>query len=280
MTWCVVAAGVAFATAGIAAWWNRRVRGFLPDDLPRAGRKQHARPVPLAGIVLVPAVAWWLVAAERWWLLGAMGLAAGTGFVDDWRKERGDGLDWRWKAAGLFAASAAGIAAFVSAGAPWWLLASALLFVFVVTNATNFLDNTDGVACALAATSLIVLGGASDEYAAVGFAALGFLPWNWPRARLFLGDSGAYALGLATGVAAVDRCFGTSHATPLFAVTVQLVDFVQVVMARLVIGHPPWVGDRRHLTHVVQNLGVPARWIAPLFAAIALTFALVGRTMR
>jgi len=278
MTWCVLAAGVAFVGAGVAAWWNRRVRGFLPDDPPRPGRKQHERPVPLAGIVLVPATAWWLVAAERWWLLAAMAIAAITGFADDWRKERGDGIDWRTKAAGLVVASAVGCLATTNPIEPWWAVLAIALFVFVVTNATNFLDNTDGVAAALAATSLLVLGNGADEYAAVGFAALGFLPWNWPRPRLFLGDAGAYALGLATAVAVADRGVGGATAWPLLAVFVQLADFVQVVIARLVIGHPPWVGDRRHLTHVAQNLGVPRVWIAPLFAIVALLVAVAGRS--
>ena len=107
---------------------------------------------------------------------------------------------------------------------------------------------------------------------AAAWSALAFLPWNWPRPRLFLGDSGAYALGLLVG----------AHSLPwanhqLAAVAVQCADFVQVVVARLVLGVPPWVGDRRHLTHVVQNLGLPRIAVAPLFAAIAAALAFGAR---
>ena len=263
-----VAAGAAFAAAGIAAWFNSRVRGFLPDDPPRPGRKQHQRSLPLAGIVLVPAMAPWLIAAERWWLLCAMGIAAVTGFVDDWKKERGDGLGWRTKAIGL--AMASGALAIGDFGDRGWSVVAVLLLVVVVTNATNVLDNTDGVAAALSATSLLVVSGGVGEYAAIGFAALGFLPWNWPRPRLFLGDSGAFALGVAAGVAVADRAVTAADPAWLWAIAVQLADFVQVVFARLVLGLPPWVGDRRHLTHIVRNLGVPGVLIAPMFAAVAL----------
>jgi UDP-GlcNAc:undecaprenyl-phosphate GlcNAc-1-phosphate transferase len=261
-----LAAATSFLTIAAAAWCNRAVLGWLPDDPPRPGRKQHARPIPLVGIVLVPAAAPWFVASGEWWLLLAVCTAAATGFVDDRRKEHDSGLDWRAKALGLVVAAAIGSAGIVSPlDAPWTFVAT-LGLVFVLTNATNFLDNTNGTAAALAAVSLLALdrqGGAG----ALGFAALGFLPWNWPRARLFLGDAGAYTLGLALGVAAARGVLGDGRA--LWAVAVQLADFVQVVAARLWLGVPPWVGDRRHLTHIAQNLGVPAIAVAPLFAALA-----------
>jgi UDP-N-acetylmuramyl pentapeptide phosphotransferase/UDP-N-acetylglucosamine-1-phosphate transferase len=262
---------IAFAAVAAGAWCNRRVVGWLPDDLPRPGRKQHGRPVPLAGILLLPAVAPWLAAAGEWWLLAAAVLATAVGFLDDRGKERESDLDWRWKTAGL--ALAAGCAATAVAppdAAPWqWLLAAGL--VFAVGNATNFLDNADGVAATLSAVSLLLLGRGEPAAAAAGFAALGFLPWNWPRSRLFLGDSGAYLLGVCAGAFAARQVM--AQPLQLLCVGVQLADFTQVITARLVLGLPPWVGDRRHLTHIAQNVGVPRLWVAPLFAVVALSAA-------
>lgn len=271
------AAALALVLVAIGTWCNRRWFGWLPDDLPRAGRKQHRRPMPLAGVLLVPAALPWLLAARSWWLLAGFVLAAAIGFVDDWQKERDRDFDWRWKGLGLGLAAALAAAGIVppleAPGA--WLVAAAV--VFVLTNATNFLDNTDGVATALAAVSLLVLGtvDGSGVAVALGFAALGFLPWNWPQPRAFLGDAGAYALGLATGVFAA----GAARLEPvwLLAVAVQLADFGQVVFARLWLGLPPWVGDRRHLTHIAQNLGLPRHAVAPMFAAVALLLALAAR---
>ncbi|MBL9076079.1 MAG: hypothetical protein JNL08_01165 [Planctomycetes bacterium] len=268
-----LAAASTCACTALAAWCNRRWVGWLPDDLPRPGRKQHARPIPLAGIVLVPALAPWLAAAHAWLLAGLV-LAGVVGFVDDWHKERGVDFDWRKKGLGLAVASAAAATDVVLPhAAPWTWLATAG-FVFVLTNATNFLDNTDGVATALAATSLLVLGAADAAAAVVGGAALGFLPWNWPRPRLFLGDSGAYALGLATGAFAARAA--AVQPVLLATVALQLADFVQVVTARLWLHLPPWVGDRRHLTHIAMNLGLPRPAVAPVFAATALLLGLLA----
>src|SRR5688572_25252377 len=126
-----VAAAASFAALALGVWCNRRIVGWLPDDPPRPGRKQHGRPVPLAGVLLLPAVAPWLIEAQAWWLCGAVALATATGFVDDRGKEKGRDLDWRWKTLGLSAAAACA-ATFVAPPLeqPWsWLGAAALIFV-------------------------------------------------------------------------------------------------------------------------------------------------------
>jgi UDP-N-acetylmuramyl pentapeptide phosphotransferase/UDP-N-acetylglucosamine-1-phosphate transferase len=266
-----VATAASCAAVALGVFCNRRLVGWLPDDPPRPGRKEHGRPVPLAGVLLLPAIAPWLVAAAAWWLLAGAALAAVTGFVDDHGKERGRDLDWRRKAFGLAVASAWAAVAVAPPQLDAWTWLGVTAFVFVLANATNFLDNADGVAASLSATSLLVLAAGEPLAAAAGFAALGFLPWNWPRAHVFLGDAGAYLLGICTGTfAAAAALREPSH---LLAVAVQLADFAQVVAMRVLLGLPPWVGDRRHLTHIAQNIGVPRIALAPLFAAIALALA-------
>lgn len=250
---------------------NRRWIGWLPDDPPRPGRKQHLRPIPLAGVLLVPAIAPWLVAGQAFWALAAVLVAAAVGFLDDRGKERERELGWRSKAVGLAVAAAAAATAVVdpfAAPATWLTL---VLFAFLLTNAVNFLDNTDGVAASLAAVSLLTASGGSGWAGAAGFAALAFVPWNWPRPRLFLGDAGAYALGVLAAITVGPRF--TADWRALAWVAVPVADFVQVVIARCWLALPPWVGDRRHLTHVVQNLGLPRVATAPLFAALALAIA-------
>jgi UDP-N-acetylmuramyl pentapeptide phosphotransferase/UDP-N-acetylglucosamine-1-phosphate transferase len=255
--------------AGLAWFSNRRLVGWLPDDVPGAGRKQHRRPTPLAGIALLPVLVGWLLLGEDWWLAGAAAIAGFAGWLDDRGKALGRELSWRTKTLLLLLAAAlAANACADPAGEPQrWLLAIGL--AFVLANATNFLDNTDGVCCALSAASLLLLGG---DTAACGWAALGFLPWNWPWPLLFTGDCGALALGIVAGAAASRAAAG--DVALLLAVSVQLADFVQVVTARLCLGLPPWVGDRRHLTHIAMNLGVPRWLVAPLFAG-----ALLGLTL-
>ena len=60
---------------------------------------------------------------------------------------------------------------------------------------------------------------------------------------------------------------------------VQIIDFVQVVTARLWLGIAPWHGDRRHLTHIVQNQGLRPVLVAPLFFLLALGCGLSARWM-
>jgi UDP-N-acetylmuramyl pentapeptide phosphotransferase/UDP-N-acetylglucosamine-1-phosphate transferase len=270
-----IAAAITCAALAAATWLNRAVIGCLPDDPPRPGRKQHSRPIPLAGIVLLPVVLPWLLWLGEWWLAVAATIAAGTGYYDDRGKEHGRDLDWRWKALGLGFASLAAAAAAVDPSQQPLAFLGITALAFVLTNATNFLDNTDGVCASLSAASLLCLSQGHGAAAIVGFAALGFLPWNWPRANLFLGDAGAYLLGIVTS-AMVARA-AVLDARALLAIAVQLADFVQVVSARIVLGLPPWVGDRRHLTHIVQNLGLPKIAVAPVFAAIGALLAMLAR---
>src|SRR5690606_28433948 len=100
---------------------------------------------------------------HAWLPLAAIVIATATGFDDDRRKERAGplddgGLDWRIKAIGL--AVAAGLIAATAAHpiTDPGFFAIAFGLTFVLTNAVNFLDNTDGVAASLAASSLLCLG--------------------------------------------------------------------------------------------------------------------------
>jgi UDP-N-acetylmuramyl pentapeptide phosphotransferase/UDP-N-acetylglucosamine-1-phosphate transferase len=296
------AAPLACCLIGAGYYVHCRVRGFLPEDVPGIGRKQHERSTPLAGIALLPALLLWPIANGQWVLAAATLSLAVLGHVDDLRKARG-GLPWQAKTLVLALATAA-VAAQHAGYSLSFAFAAAFALAFVLVNATNFLDNTNGACAAITAGS--ILGNFSvpgwywaSQQTYLGWAALGFLPWNWPRARVFLGDAGAYALGI--GLA--DQALGNLPLGSLSASTnavqvsrtwdywplgvllvlpfaVQLIDFVQVVTARLWLGIAPWHGDRRHLTHIVQNHGLRPVLVAPLFFLISLGCGLSVRWMK
>lgn len=276
-------AAASLGGAVLALWVHRRVRGFLPEDPPGPGRKRHPRPTPMLGAwpaLVACACAW---SADARWLAASTALACACGLGDDLRKARGQGgLDWRIKAIVLSAAAGLGVVELGIAGlggaelgsveAQRAVLLGALLFG--VINAVNFLDNQDGVALALGGVGLASIALRDGDPLAAGLTAtwLAFLPLNWPRARSFLGDAGAYALGAGLGVLAL-RPLAVDGPAQLWRALAPLaviaLDFVQVVIVRLVIGHAPWKGDRRHLTHLLLLAGLPRALIAPVLAVIA-----------
>lgn len=256
--WLFALLGAAVVRTAILV--HTKVIGFLPED-PPAPRKPKPWPLPMVGWLLgIVALAVVLACNGTlcWVGAGALALAAGT--IDDFAKRRG-GLAWWIKAVLLLGSSA--LAAFALDRPAW----SAVLFLFVIVNAVNFLDNTDGVALAVAAVPLGVAA-APHGLGCLGALFLGMLPFNWPNSKVILGDGGAYVLGLGLGSAALVQ---RDLAAGLGLVVVPLLDFLQVVGARLWLGYAPWIADRRHLTHILIHAGLPAAWIAPLFGLLALT---------
>jgi UDP-GlcNAc:undecaprenyl-phosphate GlcNAc-1-phosphate transferase len=148
----------------------------------------------------------------------------------------------------------------------------ALAFTVVLVNAANFLDNTDGVAVAVCGLGLLAASGGAGAFACAGYAFLGILPLNWPRPILYPGDGGALPLGLLLAAAALERATVTGPALDWRALAapaaIPLLDFCQVVAARLWLGYAPWVADRRHLTHVAIALGVPAVLVMPTLVVL------------
>lgn len=255
-------------------WAYRRGRDVLPEDCPRPGRKRHGRPTPMAGIAPALAAALCFGLADLPFLAAAVAVAAATGFGDDLRKNRHDGLGWKLKAAGLLVASGLVVQGTLGLDAvPWPTALGFVVATFVCVNATNFLDNMHGVATAVAGTGLVLVAADGLSIAAPLAAVwLVFLPFNWPNGRAFLGDAGAYALGTSLAGVALLAADGRPL-TALAPTSVLFLDFTQVICARLYLGYAPWIGDRRHLSHLLLGQGVPLPLVAPTLAALA---ALIG----
>lgn len=130
-------------------------------------------------------------------------LVALVGWVDDHRPLS----PWSRLAVHAAAAALLAVAAALQPGAAPWLPVATALGALVLVNAWNFMDGIDGLAgsqAALAALALSML--ASPSWAWLGLAVVaatsGFLPFNLPRARIFMGDVGSGAVGYAlAGVA-------------------------------------------------------------------------------
>ncbi len=265
------------------------------------GHKAHASSTPLLGGVAIAAgaalgVVVFLPTAMREDIAGlsAIGLGAAiilvAGLLDDVR-----GLLPRHKfgwqvgaatAAGLCLALLGVRLSLYLQWPPVPIIILTVLWVIWITNAVNFLDNMNGLCAglgAVAAGSLAAVNFRSGELAvalsaaALGGACLGFLPYNWPRARIFLGDTGSMFIGFTLAALSVMGVY-TREAqvpvlalfTPLFVLAIPVLDSVLVTVLRLRIGQPPWVGDRRHISHRLVQRGMrPAAAVAVLWANAA-----------
>ncbi len=150
-------------------------------------------------------------------------------------------------------------------------------FWFVgMMNTANWLDGLDGLAAgvtAIAAVFLFIhfvrLGQLSlaPLPLAVAGACLGFLPFNFYPARLYMGDSGATFLGYCLAVLAIIG--GAKMATALLVLGTPIVDVAWVIIFRLVRGHSPAQADRVHLHHRLQDLGLSPPQVAGLFYGLS-----------
>lgn len=182
------------------------------------------------------------------------------------------------------------------AGGPWLSITLTILWLVGVTNAMNFIDNMDGLcgsvsaiagACFLAAALLSGQWFVAAVLALLVGACLGFLVWNVPPARLFMGDSGSLVLGFTLAFLTV-RCTyigteGTSAAgawygvfMPVMVLAIPLYDFVTVTLVRLSQGKSPFVGDMQHLSHRLVKRGLSKRAAVGVIAGLTLVIGLGG----
>lgn len=186
----LLAAAVLLGLGG--AWWVSR-SGRL-DPLERRRLHTVATPrgggigIALAGVLgaLLAALALEAGPMRVVYLGCATGLfAAAVGGA--WEDRRGLGARWRLC---LHLLAAALIVLTTQAQAPWWLQLLLIVGMAGLINLVNFMDGAHG----LIGLQGVVVGLALDD-PMLAAACLGFLPMNFPRARVFLGDVGSYAIG-------------------------------------------------------------------------------------
>ncbi len=212
----------AVVTAGARVYLVRR--GVM--DRPNL-RSSHAMPVPRGGglsivLVFLSAVAW-LVAkhaapADLGLALVGGGIAIGVvGFLDDrFRLAPWPRLVVHILAAGwaVWCLNAAHPVQLRDRGdfLAWIGLGGVLVGLVWLTNLFNFMDGIDGLAgmeaaCVSGLGAILLLRNGSPDYAqvagALAAASLGFLVWNWPPAKIFMGDVGSGFLGFTLGVLAI-----------------------------------------------------------------------------
>jgi Fuc2NAc and GlcNAc transferase len=261
-------------------------------DVPNE-RSSHLAPIPrggglaiaavvLAGVVLLR-VTVGLPVGVSLAITGGGGLVALVGWLDDRigltapvrLAAQVVAAAWAlWWLGGLSVLTIGATAA--KLGLPGDLLA--LVTIIWATNITNFMDGIDGLAASevttVAWSGALLLAGVDAPLAAlaalVGGAALGFLPWNWKPARIFMGDVGSGFLGFVLAVLAI----ATERAGALPALVWLLLYAVFAFDATVTIVRRAWRGERwyaAHRSHAYQR-AVQAGWSHARVTSAVLAF--------
>jgi UDP-GlcNAc:undecaprenyl-phosphate/decaprenyl-phosphate GlcNAc-1-phosphate transferase len=275
--------------AGVA-----RRRGWF--DRPNA-RKVHQEPIPrLGGVGIFVA---FLVSALAWTLLGpslfpgswtpvftlralvavaAVAIMSGVGLVDDFSNLPALlKLGLQIAAAALvtvggYVVPLAGSGSSLAVRILAWVLTMGWLVG--VTNAVNLVDGMDGLAGGFACIASLSLGATAllhgNAPVAVIAAALlgavgGFLIFNFPPARIFMGDSGSYLLGFSLALIPLMGARGTASLgfllAPLIVLSLPILDTFAAIARRAGRRLPLHTPDKEHIHHVLLALGLKEKTI-------------------
>ncbi|MGE5543129.1 MAG: glycosyltransferase family 4 protein [Bacillota bacterium] len=247
-------------------------------------RSVHTHPIPHLGgvaiylgfltatLALVPRPA-----SEVWGSLIAGGLALILGIIDDFRPLR----PWV-KLAGQVAVALALILSgvrieFLTNPYGGMILPGrfagplTVFWVVALMNVVNLIDGLDGLAAGTVAIASLTLMFVAAQRAqllvailagAIAGSALGFLPYNFNPAKIFMGDAGAMFLGCALAVVSVEGALKSAAAialVPVIALGLPIFDTAFAIVRRVVNGKSPAAADRGHIHHRLLEMGLTQR---------------------
>ena len=147
------------------------------------------------------------------------------------------------------------------------------LWIVLIINAFNFLDNMDGLAAGIAAIATCILFTAaaiSGQVFVGGLAVvfigtlLGFLVFNFPPAKIFMGDAGSLVVGFFVALLTLRTTYYHEAQSgqwypvllPVIVMAVPLYDFISVTLLRISKGKSPFIGDTQHFSHRLKKHGL------------------------
>lgn len=162
---------------------------------------------------------------------------------------------------------------------PWFAIVFTLFWIMGMMNTVNWLDGLDGLAAGVTVIASLVFFAHSNRLGQVSIAllplalagcALGFLPYNFYPARVFMGTSGSLFLGFALGTLSIIG--GAKAATALLVLGVPILDVAWQIVNRLRRRRSPFRGDRGHLHHRLVDMGISHRRVLLLFYLLCASF--------
>lgn len=176
-----------------------------------------------------------------------------------------------------------------------------IVVIIFINNAFNLIDGVDGLAGTIGALATLSFGVffavANDyPYAFIAFAMFGaisgFLIFNYSPAKIFMGDGGSLVLGLVAVVLAIkfielnkvnELESPTFYSAPSIAVAVLIVpifDSLRIFFIRILHGQPPFKGDRNHIHHRLERIGLSANQIVLCLSIFTILITLLAVTLQ
>ncbi|HEX2785226.1 MAG TPA: MraY family glycosyltransferase, partial [Ilumatobacteraceae bacterium] len=291
--WTVIIIGsISFLVAlvGVPAVRRIAVRTGVLDN-PEQG-KMHTGATPYFGGLAIGFAALLIPSLFQDWTRQAAYIGIGAimvsacGLIDDLRNLN---PYFRIGVEVLAAALAVHAGARIGLFGNWLDTAVTIVWLVVITNSFNLLDNMDGVAGTIATATAIALVVASVLQgqilvgalaAALAGGCLGFLVYNWHPASIFMGDAGSLLLGFLLAVVSLKLRWSTPHFESVTAVVLIMApavfDTTLVVVSRTIAGRSIMVGGTDHTSHRLHRLGLPIRWVATSLGFVAVMCATLG----
>jgi len=293
---------VAFITPFLILWSKKGWGMDQPDNF----RKHHIKAIPrIGGISLYGAflICFGLIWAfrgglETEWkaIFCSLTLLFAIGLLDDFRP-----LGAKKKLLGQIAAALLAYwiglrvelisypVGFFSLDLGSWSLPVTVFWLVALPNIINLIDGIDGLATGLGLFLFVLLGfvGWSNSQMDVAWMAfacaggvLGFLFFNFPPARIFLGDGGAYFIGFAVASLSVKSSNKGEVAGALLVTIIALglpiMDTMFAIMRRGIQGFPLFRADAEHLHHRMEKLGISKQRVVLSMYFVSVVLSLMG----
>jgi UDP-GlcNAc:undecaprenyl-phosphate GlcNAc-1-phosphate transferase len=171
-----------------------------------------------------------------------------------------------------------------------WLFS--VIWIVVITNSFNLLDNMDGLSSGVAALAALIFFSVSIYQGQVFMgiiliifvgSVLGFLRYNYYPSTIFMGDAGSLFLGYILGTLTISASYVTAESAsllpalmPVFILSIPIFDTLSVVIIRLKEKRPIFVGDKRHLSHRLVDMGFSQRHAVNTIYLLTIAIGLVS----
>ena len=166
-------------------------------------------------------------------------------------------------------------------------LFSTVIWILLIVNSLNFLDNMDGLAATIAsmiAISMAILSFITGQYKLTDLSIvliasmLGFLYFNIPKAKIYMGDSGSLFLGYCLGFISILFSWNSEmESSWIFQIqpvilffTIPIIDFLTVTISRIKSGNSPMTGGTDHISHRLLKKGFTNNQVLFIFVLLSL----------